>query len=303
MRYVLGIIVFLASLGAVAVTMMVNATYQFGQGATPPDAMMRAVAMVVFDSLKAGLPVGMSWWWARRQWSMLAIGAITFAFCFAMSLISAIGFYATNHATVTQDRDGITIRYHTARRQLADIDKRLGEIGSVRTADVVETALKALRTDKRYLTSKSCEDATAPASREFCRDYFGIEGELATAREVQRLQVRRETLQASVDQLLKAGADKDSDPQATTLSRILPFLRLQDVKIGVDLLPALLLEIVASFGLVLATSMMQWMPRPEIAGGKSAIKHPRRPDAKALEVGQKPLTFKVRKDGTYTIDV
>ena len=303
MRYVLGIIVFLASLGAIAVTMTVNATYQFGQGATPADAMMRAVAMVVFDSLKAGLPVGMSWWWARHQWSLLAIGAITFAFCFAMSLISAIGFYATNHATVSQDRDGITIRYRTARRELTDLDKRFGEIGSVRPADAVETTLKSLRTDKRYLTSKSCEDATAPASRDFCREYFGVEGELATAREVQRLQTRRDTLQATVDQLLKAGAEKDSDPQATALNRLLPFFHLQDVKLGVDLLPAILLEIVASFGLVLATSMMQWMPRADTTGGKSAIKLPRRADVKALEVGQKPLTFKVRKDGTYTIAV
>jgi hypothetical protein len=304
MRYVLGIIVFLASLGAVAVTMMINATYQFGQGGSPSEALMRAAAMAVFDCVKAGLPVGMSWWWARRQWQLLVVGGTTFAFCFVMSLISAVGFYAANHATVSHDREGVTTRYRAAGREVGDIEKRLSEIGKVRSADAVEAALKALRTDKRYFSSKSCADATLPASREFCRDYFTTEGELAGAREAQRLENRRAALRTTMEQLIKAGAEKDADPQATLLGRLLPFLNLQDVKLSVDLLPSLLLEIVAGFGLLLATSMMQWTPRAERdeSRGVATPQMTKPPGVKGPEAVVKPMTFKVRKDGTYVID-
>jgi len=63
-----------------------------------------------------------------------------------------------------------------------------------------------------------------------------------------------------------------------------------------------LLEIDASFGIVLAMGMMQRTPRSENLGGGSAPRPAQRSNAKALEAGRKPMTFKVRKDGTYVID-
>lgn len=303
MRYVVGFVVLLASLAAIGVTMTMNASYQYGQGATPFEAQMRAVAMGVFDCVKAGLPVGMAWWLARRRWLLVGLGAVTFGFCFAMSLVSAVGFYATNHSAVTERREGITLGYRDARKELDATDKRLGEIGSVRSADVIEAALQAMRTDRRFESSKGCAEATLPASRELCRDYFAGVGELAAAREMAQLQERRRSLQASVTQLLNAGAERDADPQATMLGRLLPFVKLQDVKLGVDLLPSLLLEIVAGFGLVLATSMMQWSGRGGPGdGGEPPAAMPEPDSPKAPEGKRKPMTFKVRKDGTYVID-
>lgn len=302
MRYVVGFVVFVASLAAIAVTMTMNASYQYGQGGTPFEAVMRAIAMGVFDCVKAGLPVGIAWWLARRQWLLLGLGAVTFCFCFFMSLVSAVGFYATNHAAVSGGRERVTVTYRDVRKELDDLEKRLGELGSQRPGDAVDAALQAMRTDRRFESSKGCAEATLPASRELCREYFAAVGELAAAREVERLQQRREALKSTVAALLKAGAERDADPQATVLSRLMPFVKVQDVKLGVDLLPSLLLEIVAGFGLLLATSMIQKSARgqqPPDGGGKGSPPDdaPKGPDGK-----RKPMTFKVRKDGSYVIE-
>lgn len=301
MRYVVGVVVFLAALGAIGVTMAMNASYQYGQGATPSEAMLRAVAMGVFDIVKAGLPVGMAWWWGRRQWLLLVLGGLTFGFCFMMSLVSAVGFYATNHAAVTEGRETVTVSYRDVRKELDETEKRLREIGTVRPPEMVEAAVQAMRTDRRFESSKGCADATLPTSRELCRDYFAGVGELAAAREMGRLQERRDVLKAKVGQLLKAGAERDADPQATVLSRLLPFFKLQDVKLGVDLLPSLLLEIVAGFGLLLATSMIQWSGR-ERGKGNPPIEPSAPPPANPAAERRKPMTFKARKDGMYVID-
>ena len=299
MRYVVGMIVFIASCGAVIVTMAMNGSYQYGQGATPFEATMRMVAMVVFDSMKAGLPVGLAWWAARRQWLLFVIGAATFAFCFVMSVLSAVGFYASNHVAVSQGREGVTVSYQDARRELDATAKRLAELGVVRPLTVVEASLQAMRTDKRFATSKECFDATATASRDFCREYFSAQGELAAAREAIRLQEKADGLQVTVRQLLSAGAGRESDPQAAVIGKLLPFLGFEDVKLGVDILPSLLLEIVASFGLLLASSLFVRKVAGAASGatGKATKSEPVDTDAPV-----KPLAFKIRKDGMVVIE-
>ena len=297
MRYVVGMIVFIASFGAIFVTMAMNGSYQYGQGATPFEATMRLVAMVVFDSVKAGLPVGLAWWAARRQWLLLAIGAATFAFCFVMSVLSAVGFYASNHVAVSQNRDGVTVSYRDARRELDATTKRLTELGTIRPVAVVEASLQGLRTDKRFATSKECSEVTLPASRELCREYFSVQSELAAAREAARLQDKADGLQTTVRQLLRAGAERESDPQAAVIGKLLPFLGFEDVKLGVDILPSLLLEIVASFGLLLASSLMVRKQIDAVVGIGTKEAEPGE-----ATVPVKPMAFKVRKDGMVVIE-
>lgn len=299
MRYLVGMIVFIASFGAILVTMAMNGSYQHGQGATPFEATMRLLAMVVFDSVKAGLPVGLAWWAARRQWLLFAIGLATFGFCFVMSVLSAVGFYASNHSAVSHNRDGVTISYRDARRELEATTKRLGDLGVIRPVAVVEAALQALRTDKRFASSKECSGATAAASREFCREFFSTQAELEAAREAARLQVKLDGLQTRVRQLLRDGAEREADPQAAVLGKLLPFFGFDDVKLGVDILPSLLLEIVASFGLLLASSLLVRQQSnansgPAVTGAKSAPVDG--------DVPLKPMAFKVRKDGMVVIE-
>lgn len=301
MRTVVGIVVFIASLGAIAVTMSMNATYQFGQGATPAEAVMRAAAMGVFDCVKAGLPIGLAVWWARRQWLLLGLGGITFIFCGAMSVISAVGFYATSHASVSQGREAITLQYRRARGELAEIERQLGLLQAVRPLGLVEAAIQAAKTDKRFATSNGCTDATAMASRDFCEEYFGLQGELAGANEVWRLRALREELRLSVDALLRAGAERDTDPQATLLSRLMPGVNMQDVKLSVDLLPSLLLEIVAAFGLLLATSMMSRTTGLSYDAERQGEASKGR-EVSAPMIAKNPLSFRMRKDGKYAIE-
>lgn len=299
MRFVIAILVLLASLAAIAATTAINAFYQFGQGATSFEGGMRVVAMVVFDVVKAGLPVGMAWWWLRRQWLHLLLGAGMFAFCLAMSLLSALGFYASNHASVRQGREGLTVRYRDVRGEMVSTDKRLRDLGPVRPVAVIEATLQGLRTDRRYATSKECSDATLQSSREFCRNYFLVQGELSAAVEAQRLREQQDYLKADAHELLQAGAEREADPQVAVLRILLPFLGLDNVRLGVDVLPSLLLEFVASFGLLLASSLFARRPREPSS----------QPGEQGAEIAQPasgerptPMSFTKRSDGLIVIE-
>ena len=114
---------------------------------------------------------------------------------------------------------------------------------------MIEENLGELRQDRRWLSSRQCEDATAPSSLEYCRGYFQLRQELKSAVELRRLEDLRGKYDAEVLKLKVAGADRESDPQASIIVRLLRGLvDIKDVQMWWVAFVALVVEMGASLG-------------------------------------------------------
>jgi hypothetical protein len=116
---------------------------------------------------------------------------------------------------------------------------------------VVEAAIAAGRHDVRWKSSKGCTKDTAQASREFCREQGGLEGELKAAREAERLRGQIAETNKVLETLKAEGGGQDSDPRGSSIGRFTG-LSAAEVSYGIELCMAVLVEFSAAFGLFLA---------------------------------------------------
>jgi hypothetical protein len=131
---------------------------------------------------------------------------------------------------------------------------------------VVEEALARARQDRRWSTSNGCGDATAEASRAFCRELGTLRMELASATARERLRARAARLQSEIDGLLASGAAVEQDQQAGALARLSGF-GLRQVQTSLVVLLALLVELGAAFGPFLAMLPLRGRGRLEQVSG------------------------------------
>src|SRR5262249_40000216 len=112
----------------------------------------------------------------------------------------------------------------------------------------IESDMSAARVDRRWATSSSCADATAPASRTFCAEYARLEGELATAKEAAGMD---EKIRELTRKLESAPAVRSVNPQAEVIARLLHVAR-EDAEAWYALLFALAVEAAAMSVLLIA---------------------------------------------------
>jgi hypothetical protein len=209
---------------------------------------------------KASLPLVIAWAWSARLRLGCVIGLVFFCGCLAFSLFSAIGFAASSRGAVTGSREAVSLRYQAAEQELREIKARVVPLGTIRPRAVIEAAIARAKQDRYWSSSNECKDATAEASRAFCRGVGDLRVELAAAVEIERLQERSPLLKTEIDNLLSAGARTDQDQQAGLLSRLTGFgvVRLQTL---IVVLFAALVEFGSAFGLFLALLPMRGFPR------------------------------------------
>jgi hypothetical protein len=265
-----------------AVSMACNWVFFSGLGRTPVEAQMLGGVSIASDIFKALCPFWIIAAVAVHRW-LSAFGAtVMLVLCLVLSFLAAVGFAAGSRGAVTSTREGLNARYEGAGRDLADLTERLRKLAEARPVAVVEQSLNELKQDRRWQSSKQCEDATLTASREFCKGYFQVRGELASAVEAARLTGRIEDLKHEAKELRARGAGEEADPQAGLVSRFVG-LSVASVQSGVNLLVAIFLEFGAAFGLYFALTLgglregQAQKERPAVAG------HPGR-DQKGIAV-------------------
>jgi hypothetical protein len=106
------------------------------------------------------------------------------------------------------------------------------------------------------MTSSSCTDATATASRTFCADYARLQGELAVAKEAVVLDVKIGELTGKLE---TAPAVRAANPQAKVIARLL-HLTSEDAEAWYALLFALAVEAAAMSVILIAESIPQHRP-------------------------------------------
>lgn len=252
MRFLLSALGVLAALVLLVVSGSMNFLFMKSLGKNEVEGLVLGGASAAADVLKALLPFWIAWAWQARRMLFVAIGSVVFLFFTAFSLLSALGFAADNRGHVAGTREGVNATYETVLRDLEAAEGKRGALPKHRPAPVIEEALNAIKQDKRWSSSKNCEDATAQASRAFCEGYFSTRAELAASIEDQRLEQQIAALKAESDKLKAQGAGQDRDPQVSIVSRLFK-LDENFVRNGLVIFAALLVEVGSGLGLFLAT--------------------------------------------------
>jgi hypothetical protein len=171
--------------------------------------------------------------------------------CLAASMGSALGFLAEMQAALVGGREAVNERRLAVKDKLADLQAQLKRVAGARAAMVVEAAVGALRHDARWVSSRGCTRAAGEQAREFCREQGALETELREAREAARLRAEIAKRQETIARLETEGGGRDADPRGSLIARFTGFRSL-DVTSSLELCVAVLIELCAAFGLLLA---------------------------------------------------
>jgi hypothetical protein len=184
--------------------------------------------------------------------------------CLAASVGSALGFLAETHAALVGGREAVNERHRAVKEKLGDLRAQLKRVVGARAATVVEGAIAVLKHDERWASSRGCTKDTGQEVREFCRQQGALETELREAREAARLRAEVAKRQVTIEALETAGGGADADPRGSLIAH-LSGLRSLDVTSGLELCVAVLIELCAAFGLLLAVegSKDRDQPGPE----------------------------------------
>jgi hypothetical protein len=115
--------------------------------------------------------------------------------------------------------------------------------------------------------ARACQDATLEASRSFCKGYFDLKADAATAAEAANAETRLAALRNDARRLEEQGAGRMSDTQTGVLADVLG-LSAAKVERGLMLFLAVLVEVGAALGLYFATGHIRPAETPDTPSGR-----------------------------------
>ncbi len=256
MRFLMVTVSLGAALTLIAASGLMNWVFMTSLGKSEFEQQILGAVSVAVSAFIALLPTLMVWAWRERRALYIILGVPVFLAFAAFSLSSAVGFAAKNRGSLGEDRRLVSVRLVEVKQEIEDGETRQKAFNSVRTFAVLQELLRGLEQDRRWQSSKSCADATADASRSFCKDYFAAKAEMARASENERLLERVAELKRERGRLEDRGAGREADNQAAVLARLLG-VQTSEVERGLTLFLAVLVEIGAALGLYFATGHMR----------------------------------------------
>jgi hypothetical protein len=257
MRFLMVIASLTAALTLIAASGLMNWVFMTSLGKSAFEQQLFGAVSIAVSAFLALLPALMLWAWRERRPLYIILGVPVFFAFAAFSLSSAVGFAAKNRGSLGEDRRLASVRLLEVTREIEQAEIRQKAFGVLRSSAVVQDLLRGLEQDRRWQSSKSCAEATAEASRSFCKGYFELKAEGARADESERVQQQIGELKRERSRLENQGAGREADNQAAVLARILEFQTVE-VERGLTLFLAVLVEIGAALGLYFATGHMRF---------------------------------------------
>jgi hypothetical protein len=200
-----------AALVFIAASGLMNFVFMTSLGKSGFEQQILGVVSIAISAFLALLPTLLLWAWRERRLAYIALGLPVFIAFGAFSLSSAIGFGAKNRGSISEDRALANARLERVRRETGEARAKLASLGATKPVDTIQENLHALEQDRRWQSSKSCEDATADASRNFCKGYFELKAEAARAEASARLEERLSSLKKESRNLEEQGAGREAD--------------------------------------------------------------------------------------------
>jgi hypothetical protein len=299
-----------ATLAMMAVCSYFNWAYQQTRGHGFEAAMAFGAAAVVVDLFKSILPLSIMRAWDESRYGGMILPSLGFAFCFSCSIVSEFGFLEHNRGAVANDRETVALQYQAATKELADSEARLRTLGNTRPVLVIQEALRGQRVDRLWTTSSNCEEPSSAAERQFCKSFFTSKAELANSVEAAQLGKKIDELKTEVVRLKKDGGDAESDQLAKLMARLLPWLGLDQVTLGVSALFPLTFEFLAAFGLTISKRLMpaKIPPAKATIDGQAeelvseVVQQAALPPQAQRQIPLRPMRFGRGSDGSIIID-
>ncbi len=270
MRFLVTVVSAGAALTLIAASGLMNWVFMTSLGKSELEQQILGAVSIAVSAFIALLPTLLVWAWRERRSLYIILGVPVFLAFAAFSLSSAVGFAANNRGSIGEDRALATVRLADVKREVEEAEAAQRRIGNPRSFVVLRELLRGLEQDRRWQSSKSCTEATAEASRSFCKDYFELKAETARAGESERLLERIAELKRERRGLEGQGAGREADNQAAVLARVLGFQTIE-VERGMTLFLAVLVEIGAALGLYFATGHMRGGSHGNLRPGRGLI--------------------------------
>ena len=261
MRFLVVVVSAGAALALIAASGLMNWVFMTSLGKSAFERQILGAVSLAVSAFLALFPTLLVWAFRERRTLYIILGVPVFLAFATFSLSSAVGFAAKNRGSVSEDRALAAAKLSGIRRDVEQDETKLNALGALRPGGVIEESLRGLEQDRRWQSSKSCQEATADASRTFCRSYFDLKAEAARASEARLLESHIRELKSEARRLEEQGAGREADNQAAVLARLLG-LEAAKVERALMLFLAVLVEIGAALGLYFATGHM----RPETSG-------------------------------------
>jgi len=261
MRFLVAVVSAGAALAFITASGLMNWVFMTSLGKSEFEQQILGAVSIAVSAFLALLPTLLLWAFRERRTLYIVLGVPVFVAFAAFSLSSAVGFSAKNRGSVSEDRALAGQKLAGVKHEIEEAETKLKALGASRPFAVVNESLRGLEQDRRWQSSKSCQEATTDASRSFCKTYFELKAEAASASEAERMDKRIAELKSQSRQLEEQGAGREADNQAAVLARLLGF-EAAKVERALMLFLAVLVEIGAALGLYFATGHM----RPEASG-------------------------------------
>ncbi len=256
MRFLVAVVSAGAALTLIVASGLMNWVFMTSLGKSEFEQHILGAVSVAVSAFLALLPTLLVWAWRERRSLYIVLGVPVFLAFLAFSLSSAVGFAAKNRGSISEDRAVATAQLAGVKHEIEEAETKLKTFGAFKPFAVLQESLRGLEQDRRWQSSKMCQDATTDTSRSFCKTYFELKAEAASASEAGRLQERIAGLKSESRHLEEKGAGREADNQAGVLARVLG-LQAAKVERGLMLFLAVLVEIGAALGLYFATGHMR----------------------------------------------
>lgn len=251
MRTILSAIGISAALVMAAVSAAMNYAFLASLGKSQLESQILGAASAAADLLKCLLPFFIAWAWRERRFVAALSGMGVFALFAGFSLLSAIGFAASNRNAVVESRAAIDGTYARVQQEHERQAAALSALPTGRPATVIAEELRAAEQNRLWTRTKNCSEATEPASRAFCDAFYRLRAEQAAAEEAARLESAIAALGNELARLKAEGAGQARDAQVSTLSGLLR-LPEDQLRLALIVAVALVVELGSSLGLYLA---------------------------------------------------
>jgi len=277
MRAGLSLIGALAALTLVGISASMNIAFLSALGRSDNERLILGAASGATDILKAVLPLFILWAWRAGRSRFVPPATAVWVVFAGFSLLSAFGFAAGNRIEAAAQQTALNDQLDRVQGEAAAVRARIAALPASRPLAVIEAEIARLRQNPRWQSTRACTDATVPASRTFCAQYFELLGERASAKAAGELKAQLDQLARGEDDLISQGAGRIADPQTELLAGIfqVPEDRMRLVLITVL---ALVVELGSGLGLYLASGHSPRRRAPvRENGGRDGADAPARP--------------------------
>lgn len=251
MKAILTAIGISAALVMAAVSAAMNYAFLASLGKSQVEAQILGAASAAADLLKCLLPFFIAWAWRERRFLAALSGVGVFTLFAGFSLLSAIGFAASNRDAVVESRAAIDGTYARVQQEYERKATARSALATGRPAKVIAEELRAAEQNRLWTRTKNCSEATEPASRAFCDAFYRLRAEQAAAEEAARLESGIAALGNELAGLKAEGAGQARDAQVSTLSGLFR-LPEDQLRLALIVAVALVVELGSSLGLYLA---------------------------------------------------